>query len=176
MMLYGQNETGKSEKSPALPPNANVGGARASTAEITGAVHRLPGCAGVTVVELRAGVVEGKVALWLRDGQSELGLGELDTVEITGPSSAEAVELRIADITVGGQVAYKVSGVNEAGCMVGAWPRNDAGTGIRCVLPMPCNCTQTNWIKFTIAAAPLLGQPTPLALDPVGVVKKEGAG
>lgn len=175
-MLYGQNETGKSEKSPALPIDVARGAGRASTSELAGAIHRLPGCTGVTVVELRAGVVNGKVALWLRDGQFEVTVGELDTIEVTGPLCAEAVELRIPDITVGGQVAYKVSGENEAGCVLGSWPRNDAGNGIRCVLPMPCGCTEANWIKFTIAATPLLGQPTPLALDPVGVVKKEGAG
>jgi hypothetical protein len=175
-MLYGQNETGKSEKSFTHPLNASLGAPRASTAELSGAVHRLPGQAGVTVVELRASVVEGKVALWVRHGECEVGVGELDTLEITGPNAAEAVELRIADITAGDKVAYRVSGENEAGCVVGAWPRNDAGTGIRCVLPMPCNCAQTNWIKFTIAATPLLGQPVPVALDPVSVVKKEGAG
>jgi hypothetical protein len=174
-MLY-ENQPAESEKSHAQPQNTNLGAVRATTAEMSGAVHALVAQAGVTVVDLRADVVDGKLALWLHDGQSEVSVGELDTLEITGPPAAEWVELRIGDIAAGGAVGYQVSGQNEAGCSLGAWPRNEAETGIRCVLAMPSDSAQTNWIKFTINATPLLGQPVPLALDPLGVVKKEGAG
>ena len=172
-MLYGQ-KTIDSQIPHAQPENVNFIAPGASTEDTTGTVHALAGQAGVTVVNLRAGVVDGKVGLWLHNGLSEVSVGELDTLEITGPPGATEVELRVADITSGGAVAYKVSGVNEAGCTLGEWPRNDAGTGIKCVLAMPPGSTQVNWIKFTIGAEPQQGQATPTPLDPLGVVKKEG--
>lgn len=172
-MLYGQN-TAESETSHAQPENTNVVKSGANTEDMSGTVHALAAQTGVTVVALRADVVDGKVGLWLNNGQSEVSVGELDTLEITGPPGAETVELHIGDIPGGGTVAYKVSGDNEAGCTMGEWPRNDAGTGIKCVLAMPSSSTQVHWIKFTISAVPLLGQPAPVALDPLGVVKKEG--
>jgi hypothetical protein len=172
-MLYGQMTT-DSQISLAQPENANLVKPVAHTEDMSGTVHALAGQAGVTVVNLRAGVVDGKVGLWLHNGQGEVSVGELDTLEITGPPGAEEVEIHVADITSGDVVAYKVSGENEAGCVLGEWPRNDAGTGIKCVLAMPPGISQVNWIKFTIGAEPLLGQQPPIALDPLGVVKKDG--
>jgi hypothetical protein len=172
-MLYGQ-KTIESQITLAQPENVNFIEPAASTQDTSGTVHAMLGQAGVTVVDLRAEVVQGKVALWLQSGESEVSVGELDTLEITGPPDATEVELRVADITSGGAVAYKVVGLNEAGCTLGEWPRDDAGTGIKCVLAMPPGSTQVNWIKFTIAAEPQQGQATPTPLDPLGVVKKEG--
>lgn len=172
-MLYG-NKTLDSQTTLTQPENTNVIGIRAQTEDQSGTVHALAAQAGVTVINLRADVVDGRVGLWVHNGQSEVSVGELDTLEITGPPEADEVEIHIPDITSGGTVAYKVAGDNEAGCMLGAWPRNDAGTGIVCVLTMPPGSAQTSWIKFTISAEPQLGQAPPIALDPLGVVKKDG--
>lgn len=176
-MLYGfKNIVAPDQSQPQNSNAGNIAKNRAYTADVIGAVHALSAQAGVTVIELRAEVVGGKVALWLHDGHSQVGVGELDTLEVTGPPAAEAVELRVSDIRdASGAVAYKVWGRNEAGYAVGEWSRNHAGTGIQYVLPMPSTNVVPNWIKFTVGATPLLGQPTPIALDPTGVVKKEGA-
>lgn len=175
-MSYGNHNTFESEKLHTQVQNANLIAPAASTSDLSGTVHALTAQSGVTVVDLRAGVVDGKVALWLDNGLAALGVGELDTLEITGPPEAEAVEFRIGDIVIDGVVAYKVSGQNEAGCALGAWPRTEAETGICCVVEMPTGCTQVNWFKFTISATPLEeGRPTPTPLDPLSVIKKGGA-
>ena len=172
-MLYGQ-KTAESETLHAQPENINVVASSASTEDTSGAVHAMAAQTGATVVNLRADVVDGKVALWLDNGQGEVSVGELDTLEITGPPGAETVELHVADITIGKDVAYTVAGKNDAGCWQGEWPRNATDTGIICVLAMPASSGQVNWIKFTISADPRLGQDAPLALDPLSVVKKDG--
>ncbi|HWN68137.1 MAG TPA: hypothetical protein VNM90_10900 [Haliangium sp.] len=172
-MLYGQ-KTVESETLHAQLENTGAVQSGAITEDTSGTIHTLAAQAGVTVVNLRAEVVEGKVALWLHNGQCEVSVGEVDTLEITGPPGAETVELHIADITSGAEVAYTVAGKNEAGCWVGEWPRNAADTGITCVLAMPASSGQVSWIKFTIGADPRLGQPAPIALDPLSVVKKDG--
>jgi hypothetical protein len=175
-MSYGNHNTVESEKLHMHVQNANLVAPATRTSDLSGRVHLLTGQSGVTVIDLRAAVVDGKVALWLNDGQAEVGVGELDTLEITGPPAAEAVEFRIGDIVIGGEVAYKVSGQNEAGCSLGAWPRTEAETGICCVIEMPAGSTQVNWFKFTVSATPVQqGQPTPTPLDPLSVIKKGGA-
>jgi hypothetical protein len=172
-MLFGQ-KTIESQAPHAQPENVNFIEPVAQTEDTSGTVHALAGQTGVTVVNLRADVAGGKVGLWLHNGQAEVSVGELDTLEITGPPGATEVELRIADITSGGALAYKVWGTNDAGCTLGEWPRNADDNGIKCVLAMPSGSTQVTWVKFTIGAEPQQGQATPTALDPLGVVKKEG--
>jgi hypothetical protein len=172
-MLYGQ-KTIESQTSHVQPENVTFIQPRASTEDSSGTVHVLAGQAGVTVIDLRADVADGRVGLWLHNGQSEVSVGELDTLEITGPPGATEVVLRVADIVSGGAVAYKVWGENEAGCTLGEWPRNEANTGIECVVAVPSGSTQVNWFKFTVGAEPQQSQATPTALDPLGVVKKEG--
>jgi len=172
-MLHVLKTTTESDPSNAQPENANFPRVDTLVTYASGNVYAVSVESGIPVVNLRAGVVDGKVALWLDHDGSEKLFGEPDILEITGPPAVAGVELRINDFIIGA-VTYKVSGTNDSGCMTGAWPRNEAENGIKCVLSMPSGSEQVNWIKFTIAAEPPSGHPVPTPLDPLGVIKKEG--
>lgn len=168
-------KTTESAPSNTQPENANLPLAIALTTYATGNVYAVSFQSGLPVIHLRAGVVDGKVALWLDHDGSEKLFGEPDILEITGPPAVTGAELRIRDFTIGGDT-YKVSGTNDSGCMTGAWQRYETTTesGIKCVLSMPSGTEQANWIKFTIAAEPPSGHAVPAPLDPLTVIKKEG--
>lgn len=174
-MLHVLKTTAESDPSNAQPENANLPSAGVLTTYSTGNLYAVTVQSGTQVINLRAGVVNGNVALWLDHDGSEKNFGEPDILEITGPPAVAGVELRIRDFTIG-TTTYKVSGTNDSGCLAGAWPRYECGTetGIKCVMSNPSVSDQVNWIKFTIAAAPPAGHAVPAPLDPIVVIKKEG--
>lgn len=172
-MLHVLKTTTESDPSNTLPENANYPSVAMLPTYISGNVYAVSVDSGIPVIDLRAGVVDGKVALWLDHGGSEKLFGEPDILEITGRPAVSGVKLRISDFTIN-SVTYKVSGTNDSGSMTGEWPRNTSDTGIECLLSMPSGIEQVNWIKFTIAAHPPSGYAVPTPLDPLGVIKKEG--
>lgn len=130
---------------------------------------------GIPVIYLRASVVAGKVALWVDQGGTEMPFGEPDTLEITGPPGLLGAKLRIRDFIFNSN-KYEVSATIDSGSVTGTWARYATATeaGIEFVLPAAAESGGANWIKFTVAATPPDGVPTPLKLDPHGVIKKEG--
>lgn len=172
-MLHVLKTTAESDLSNTQPENANFPRVDTLVTYASGNVYAVSAESGIPVINLRADVIDGKVALWLDHDGAEKLFGEPDILEITGPPAVGGVELRIDDFTIGA-ATYKVSGTNDSGCMIGAWPRNEAENGIKCVLSMPSGSEQVNWIKFTIAAEPPPGYAVPAPLDPLGVIKKEG--
>lgn len=172
-MLHVLKTAVESESTNTQPENANYPSVAMFPASTAGTVYAVSATSGVPVLELRADVIDGKVALWLDHDGSEKMFGEPDILEITGPPAVSGVELRISDFAIGG-VTYKVSATNDSGSMLGAWPRNASDTGISCLLSMPSSSAQVNWIKFTVAAQPPSGHAVPTPLDPLGVIKKEG--
>lgn len=157
------------------PENANRPLATALDTFSTDNVYAVSVGIGIPVFYLRASVVAGKVALWLDHGGTEKPFGEPDTLEITGPPGLLGAKLRIRDFTIGSDM-YKVSATIDSGSVTGTWERYAEGTeaGVEFVLPAPSSSGEENRIKFTVAAEPPPGLPTPVPLDPNGVIKKEG--
>lgn len=173
-MLHVLKST-ESTTSVTQPENANLPSGLALGTEATGNLYTVSVGAGVPVIYLRASVVAGKVALWVDHGGTEKPFGEPDTLEITGPPGLMGAKLRIRDFIIGND-KYEVSATIDSGSVTGKWARYAAGTeaGIEFVLPVAAESGGANWIKFTVAATPPEGVPAPLALDPHGVIKKEG--
>jgi hypothetical protein len=176
-MLNAYKKTADSDLSYTQPENANLSSTEAGTqiSPASGVTHRVAVTAQAPYVDLKALVVDGKVALQLSlaDG-SVVSLGEPDTLEITGPPNL-SVALRAADIVDGnGMTLYAVNGKTEESTTTARWTRNASDTGTECSLQVPAGA-QEETFKFTMAAAPCLGSlSTPLPLDPYGIIKKEG--